>query len=932
MDTFKELIAKMKHKRAERKILKAEYKKKRKEYRKSRSIVYRVASTTISFIIKTLTWIFGITVLIAIAVALLVSPYIIEARNTAYDSLKNVTPDFFKLNSNTLIYDDSDNIICEVNSGSFKYAKISDISNYITDGYIAVEDKNFKSHPGIDIRGITRAALAYIENKGKITQGGSTITQQLIKNTMLSQKQTFRRKIAELFIAIDFEARPDVTKELIMEYYVNTNFYGNNRYGIESACNYYFNCSAKDVTPAQAAMLIGISNAPSKYNPVANYDLCIEKANSCLTKMYENGAITEVEYNKAKEDLDNGIEIEKHTEDLINEDNYLTTYALHCATIKLMENNNFKFEYTFNKKEEENNYNDRFNEEYSKWYTEIHNGGYEIHTALNLEAQEELQRVIDEKLSVNTEVQDNGIYALQSAAVVIDNSNNYVIAIVGGRSESGEYNRGYQAARQPGSSIKPILDYGPAFDTGEYYPSKIVEDGPIPGDYQPKNWYSGYRGNVSIRYAIEQSINTVACKALLDVGVSNGIDYLAKMKFSNLSYADYESSTIAIGGFTYGTTPYEMAKAYNTMQNNGEYSDRTCIKTLSKLGEIVYNSAVENKTEVYTADTSYMVTSCLKSDVTNGLARASSVDGQVVAGKTGTTNSSKDIWYCGYTKYYTAAIWIGYDTPKEITLDNNTAQKIFKEFMTTMHSEKPEADWQKPDTVIESYVDYKGEMCDYDTGRTDYFSTINNKQLKVEQNDEAFNKATIALEEFEDFSINSIATMKEYYSKLNNVKSLIDKVTDEYNYSQLNKRLSIKKESLDKQYKYYKDIYDSDNKYNEEKQSLANKQAEEEASRKADEIDAENKINIIKSYIEQLENSKIYSNTEKNIEHNTRELLEQIKNSNSYTELNNRFNSVINELKNKVEKPTEHVTKAPENTTATTQPSSSIQGSNIQNN
>lgn len=916
---FSNYVEKLKTRRLNRKALKKEIKQKKKEYRKNKNWLYRFTTRTIQIILKTITWIFGLSAITAILIAIIIYPYIKEARETAYDSLKNVTSDFFKLNSNTLIYDKDDNVICEVNSGSFTYDKLADVSNYITDGYIAVEDKNFKSHPGIDITAISRAGLKLVKNNGEITQGGSTITQQLIKNTMLTKKQTFQRKLAEMFIALDFEAQPDVNKKLIMEYYINTNFYGNNRYGVESACNYYFNCSAKDVTVAQAAMIVGISNSPSKYNPVANYDLCIERARFCLDKMYENNAITEIEYNKALEDFDNGIEIYEHTDDLINEDNYLTTYALYCASIKLMEQDGFEFKYTFDNEADEDDYNTLYNEKYNEKYNEIHAGGYEIHTSLDLDIQKEVQRAIDEKLEFNNEQQDNGIYALQSAATVIDNSNNYVVAIVGGRTDSGEYNRGYQAARQPGSSIKPIVAYGPAFDTGEYYPSKIITDGPVEGEYQPSNWYNGYWGNVSIRYALEQSINTIAYKTLYNIGLSNGLEYLAKMKFSHLSYADYSSNTVALGGFTYGTTPYEMAKAYNTMQNRGKYSDRTCIKVLSKLGEIVYNSASEETTQVYTADTSYMITSCLEDITLNGTGKAAAIDGQIVAGKTGTTNGSKDLWYCGYTKYYTASVWVGYDTPREMNIDSQIAMKVFNDFMTVLHDGKQEADWSKPETVIEGYVDYKGDLVDYDTGKTDYFSTSNNKKFKVVDTDEAYDKATIALNEFEDFVINSDETMKEYYNTYDNVLKLVDSVKDEYKHSELNKRLVNRKETLDKQYRYYKDLYDKNNVYNEEQQSLADKQAEEEASSKAEEQDISNKINTINKYISQIKGASNYGNTEKQIEKAANDLLSQIKDKSSqYDSLKSSLDSEVKKLQEKTNKGTTAVPKPTETQPVTT--------------
>lgn len=886
---------------------KQEMKDSKKEYLQTKPLPIRIIYQIWKVFSKTFISIFGIIFILGIIALSISYPYIKEARTTAYNKLKHIDANSFQHYANTVIYDKDENIIGEINNSSFSYVELKNASDYITEGYIAVEDKNFKSHIGIDPQAILRAGLSYIKNKGHISQGGSTITQQLVKNNILSSEQTFQRKLAEIFIAIDLEARPDITKENIMEWYINSNFYGNNNYGIGAACSYYFKKSAKDVTPAEAAIIITLSNAPSRYDPIQHYDDCIEHARIVLNTMYNENVITDEEYNKAKSDFDIGIQIYQYREDTKNSTNYMATYAIHSTTEILMQQNGFEFKYIFDSPEEEQEYNQKYQEAYEEYQAKIRNGGYEIYTSFDQNIQNILQETIDTNLAKDTSLQNNGIYALQGAATVIDNSTNYIVAIVGGRSGSGEYNRGYQGVRQPGSSIKPILDYAPAFDTGRYNPGTIVSDTVI--ENGPKNWYKGNKGNVTVRYALEQSINTTAYKTLDDIGVKNGLNYLAKMKFSHLDFTDTQSPIVSIGGFTKGVTTDEMAKAYNALENQGNFSNRTCIKAIKEKNEQIYTSSAEELTQIYSKDTAYMITDCLKSVVEKGIANKAKVDGQIVVGKTGTTNDNKDSWFCGYSKYYTCAFWTGFDTPKTITIDSNVTTIMFHDFMSKISNNLQKADFVKPETVIEK--------------SGDLVSTTNNSQMTKKSTDIEYDTAITALSTFENFDIKSETDAEKYIELCIETENKLNQITDTYQYAELNSRYQTKKASLDKQYNVYKESIENKKLLDKDILDLKNQQSEEAAEKATAEKKRNDAINAVKTYIEMINNSTDYGVTEIEIEKKANNILENdLLNTSDYSELKDKLNSAIINLKNKNEeiKPTEEQ-QTDKNTSETLSPS-----------
>lgn len=314
--------------------------------------------------------IIGIIGLVLILVIVLfyvvrIRPMVKEYKKIAYDKLANIDEDTFAKLENTKVYGKNGELIGEVNSGSYQYKKISEISKYVQDGYIAVEDKNFKSHHGIDYLATVRAGIKLVLNRGKATQGGSTITQQLVKNSFLSQEKTFTRKIAEFFLAPEIEKM--YTKPQIMEYYCNSNYYGNRCYGIGNAASYYFHKNADQLTLSEAALLVGLSNNPSRYDPVTNYNSSIRKRDRVLKHMLDAKVISKTQYQQAKNEK---IEIAEYRKN-VKPEGYQTSFAIYQATLELMKKNGFEFQYTFQDKEDEKQYKERYQEEYQKYFQKL---------------------------------------------------------------------------------------------------------------------------------------------------------------------------------------------------------------------------------------------------------------------------------------------------------------------------------------------------------------------------------------------------------------------------------------------------------------------------------------------------------------------------------------------------------------------------------
>lgn len=749
-----------------------------------------------------------------------VKPLLKESKKVAYDKLTSIGTNTFRLMENTKIYDNKGELIKEIKANNYHYTPINQVSKYIRDGYIAVEDRNFLNHKGIDFVALTRAGLALVKNDGKITQGGSTITQQVIKNMLLTQERTFNRKLIEFFLAPDIEKK--YSKADIMEFYVNTNYYGNGCYGVASASKYYFGKAPSKLTLGESALLVGLSNNPSKYNPVKNQQNAINKRNSVLSKMLEVEMITEKEYENAKKEELNLV-LEKKLSD--GKEDYMTSYAIHSTTLKAMELDGFEFKYAITDEEEYKKYQEEYSQAYSEMSSLVRSGGYNVYTSLDRGKQELLQKSVDSKLSKFTEKDElTGKYTMQGAGVIVNNETGLIEAIVGGRGTEDNFNRGFLGIRQPGSTIKPIVDYGPAFDTGDYYPSYVMEDKHIPKG--PRNAYSGYKGDKTLRDAIAMSINTIPYRILLDISPKVGLEYLGKMRFDTLTPSDNVGS-LALGGITKGVRIVDMAKAYSTIANEGVFIDNTCITKLEYGNDGVVYDGEAKKSRVYTQDTAYMLVDILKGvlDSNIGTGRKFKLDNAIAFAKTGTTSNNKDSYFCGSTTDYTLAVWAGYDMPKKIdSIGEGYTGQIWKEVMDALHKNQEPRDFNKPSTIITANVNSSGHMTSNKTGKSDIFSQVEleKEQIKKEekerkqlveverqwQEEDKNRQRSVErlLADYEGMSIQSTDDLTVVDKKYRELTTAINMISDKAKKESYNSRLGIKKGVLDRERTPWEDL------------------------------------------------------------------------------------------------------------------------------
>ena len=599
-------------------------------------------------------------------------------KSEAYDFVHSTGEEVFKESQTSLVYDANGNLISVLKGEKdMYYLEYNQIPTDVCSAIVSIEDKKFYQHHGVDFKAIARAVKAMIEN-GEVTQGASTITQQLARNIYLTQDKTWERKVEEIFIATDLEKI--YSKEQILEFYLNNIYFGNGYYGIQAASKGYFNTEVKNLSLSQIAFLCAIPNNPTIYDPVDHIDNTLKRRDRILRNMYEDGKITQEVYEEAKAE---NITLER-PQSIKND--YVETYTYYCATRALMKQQGFEFKSEFSSETEKESYEEAYRELYEECNKQLYTAGYRIYTSINLDMQQELQNAIDTTLQDYTEVNEEGIYKLQSAAVCIDNTSGYVKAIVGGRSQ--EYNgytinRAYKSYRQPGSAIKPLIVYTPMFEKG-YTPDTEVMDEPI--EDGPSNADGVYSGKITVRTAVEKSKNTVAWNLLAALTPEKGLEYLAKMNFARLDENDKRQAA-ALGGFTTGVSPLEMASAYATIENDGCYWEPTCILKITDAQGNLVLSTQQEVTPIYRENAARMMTDVLKSVMTNGTGKGIALDGIPCAGKTGTTNDNKDGWFVGYTRYYTTSVWVGYDLPKKLDgLSGATYPgAIWKTYMTKIH-------------------------------------------------------------------------------------------------------------------------------------------------------------------------------------------------------------------------------------------------------
>ena len=582
-----------------------------------------------------------------------------------------------------IIYDSTGGVIAELkNERNIRYLTSEEIPQNVKDAFISVEDKRFYKHNGVDFFALTRAVVKLI-NKDAITQGGSTITQQLSRNVFLSHEVSWQRKVKEMFVAWELERT--YSKDQILEFYVNNIFYANNCYGIESASQKYFGKTISECSVSEVAFLCAIPNSPSNLDPLDHKENTLKRRDVILKAMYENKKLSKEDYEAA---LAETIEVDSHSKSY--EQSWAKSYAIHCVVEEMMAADGFEFQYDFEQVTDREDYEELYNETFAKYREKLYLAGYEIYTSIDPVQQKAMQSAIDVKLEEYNTKNTNGSYALQCAATCIDNETGLVTAMVGGRSQedvSYDYNRAYLSKRPPGSAIKPLVVYTPLLERGYTAESMLIDKKEAEG---PKNANNSYAGSVSLRTAVEKSINTVAWSKFNELGAETAMQYLLDMNFEDIMPQDYTGSS-ALGGFTRGASTLEMSGAYTALANGGVYRNPSCIlRVEDSYGNIVFEHAAEEK-QVYEQSAAVAMTKILQGVMTNGTAKGQGVSGMPSAGKTGTTNENKDGWFAGYTPYYTTSIWVGYDSPRWLKGLTGSAYpaEIWHNFMEEIHGDLP---------------------------------------------------------------------------------------------------------------------------------------------------------------------------------------------------------------------------------------------------
>ena len=573
----------------------------------------------------------------------------------------------------SIIYDGQSDVVTRLHGVQDRtWVSISELQPSTVYAFISAEDARFFEHEGVDVIRIAGAVVADIK-AGSYVQGASTISQQLIKLSHLTSEKTISRKAEEAALAYEMERQ--YSKEDILEMYLNYVYFGGGYYGIEAAAKGYFGVHASDLTLDQSAMLAGILKSPSGYAPHINYAASINRRNNILRLMRDYGYITDDEKKQA---------------------------SARRPTIL----------------------HDK-NEEYSGYYTdavtksaaalmgitvdELIRGGYSIYSAMDSDIQHYCEEMF--KNGELFPAEDS-----EAAIVVLEPSTGMVVAMVGGRSYTGgiSFNRATDIRRQPGSVIKPVIAYAPAFEYLNYTAADMILDEETTfADYTPSNYGNKYYGWVTVREAVTKSLNVPAVKTLSAVGVYRAKDFA---KRCGIEFDDKDDSlALALGGFTYGVSPLQIAGAYSCFASGGIYNTPTLIKKITDRNGLTVYEYRQDSRRVMSEANAYILTSILKSVVTEGTGHRLNTLDIPIAGKTGTVglaNGNRDAWMAGYTPEYTAVVWQGYDSdrlgllPSSATGGTYPALMLY-ELFNHIYPDGRSGDFEKPESVKQYSIDAK---------------------------------------------------------------------------------------------------------------------------------------------------------------------------------------------------------------------------------
>jgi penicillin-binding protein 1A len=664
---------------------------------------------------------FFITLLIMLLILIALGGY---AGYKIYNIVKDVRltkNDLAIKNENSVIKDLQGNTLGVLNGNENRESiALEQMPEYLPKAFISIEDERFYEHKGVDIKRTARATYTYIKNKGNSPFGGSTITQQLVKNLTQEKEDTWQRKVKEMARAYYIEQ--EMSKEEILELYLNLIFLGDTVYGVQKGSNYYFDKNAADLSLAECAFLAGINHSPNSYNPfVQNNKQVLENIKSRTTtviqKMYELGNInSKDEYINALNEVKKGLNFKQGAfpEVLFS---YHTDAAIKQIIYELQNLNNWTYEQ-------------------AKLY--LSSGGFTIYTTQNPELQAKMQEEFNQEKYRQTAYDQYGNIQLSQAAMVLMNHDTgYVLAICSGFDEKTEafgFNRATSGTKQTGSSMKPISVLAPAIDKGVITAATVFEDNPTSfenGTFNPKNYGYSYKGLITVREAISHSQNIPMVKALCLLTTNESMDFLKRAGITSLDEErDNSLAPLALGGLTWGVTPLEMAGAYSAIANDGAYIKPTFyVKVVDSDGNIILEHN-NTETQIMSKEAAYVVKEILTQPVKTGTSTSCTVEGMSVGAKTGTTNDDFDRWFCGFTPYYTATVWYGYDNNATVSgWATNPAGQIWTGVMRSVHEGLEQKSFYetKPENVLEIEVCKKSgflatSYCrNYGTSYTEFF-------------------------------------------------------------------------------------------------------------------------------------------------------------------------------------------------------------------
>ena len=686
----------------------------------------------------------------------------------------------------TIVYDNMGNELDQyvtANSNRIPVASIDMLPDYLGNAFVAIEDERFYQHNGIDYRSMLRAGYQFLKTEGDETQGASTITQQLLKNTVFTEWTSegknmikkIKRKLQEQFLALEISKY--YSKEDILLCYMNAINLGQNTLGVEAAAQRYFGKSASDLTVSESAVIASTTQNPSGYNPIRHPEANARRRMICLNKMLELEFITRAQYDEAVADTDSVYDrialydetyrgsvvatsstyfsdavYEQVKEDLVNIAGYTSAMAENLLT-----SGGLRIESTMDPviqaiADEEMANPDNFPDDVD-WYLNYALTVYRVNddpvnfskenmmswfkqngkSTFNLifssqdaayEAIETYRTAMLEQLGVEND-EDNYAETVsmtpqpQAAIVIEDQSTGYVVAIVGGRgAKEGRrtLNRATSALRSPGSTFKPLSAFAPALDSAGQTLANVYLDAPFNyADGTPvDNWYNtGYRGIQSIRDAIKQSLNIVSVKTLTVITPQLGYDYLINFGFTSLTdgevingkfYTDVQQTQV-LGGLTHGVSPYELNAAYATIANGGSYvTPKLYSRVTDSEGNVILDNTNPTTRRVIKETTAYLLTSAMVDCVTTGTGTAVRWSRTMgIAGKTGTSTGPKDVWFAGFTPYYTCSVWSGYDNSIKFK-DTTVSRTLWRAIMSRIHENLPDEGFDRPQGIVQAEV------------------------------------------------------------------------------------------------------------------------------------------------------------------------------------------------------------------------------------